>query len=404
MLTDEDLFCEVCQIVKNLCPGHEVPPLSFVTVSLQSENGYSGDSALSPENDPVTSMELPAVTAVTPPPEPRGRHARAGDKNGNNLRSVSPGKSVHRVTSWTAAQLMATDFPPPKWIVPGIIPEGLTLLAGAPKVGKSWLCLGLGTAITSGGRAFGSIQVEPGAALYLALEDTGRRLKSRLTKVLAGSAAPPGFDITIECEPGLAGMARIDDWLSRDHEHAPRLVMVDVLEKMRGPVPQGMSVYSADYAAISMIKQIADLHGVSIIVLTHVRKGTADDWLSEISGTLGLSGAADTIAVLKRARGELDGTLQVTGRDVDEEDYAFRFDAQLASWNLIGKASDYGLTETRRKILSWLRQNDGSKPSEIAIGTGLDRNNVKQTCIRMAADGQIDSDGQGRYLIPVGAQ
>jgi len=80
-------------------------------------------------------------------------------------------------TSWTAAELRDLKFPEPRWAVPGIIPEGVTLLGGAPKIGKSWLALGLSLAIASGGKALGSVEVEPGAVLYLALEDTGRRLQ-----------------------------------------------------------------------------------------------------------------------------------------------------------------------------------------------------------------------------------
>src|SRR5688572_20122765 len=65
-----------------------------------------------------------------------------------------------RRSSWTATDLIATEFPEPRFAVPGLIPEGLTLFAGAPKLGKSWLGLGLGIAVASGGRALGSVPVE----------------------------------------------------------------------------------------------------------------------------------------------------------------------------------------------------------------------------------------------------
>jgi RecA-family ATPase len=83
-------------------------------------------------------------------------------------------------TSWTAAEIMRMEFPPPKWAVPGLLAEGVTLFAGPPKVGKSWLSLGLGLAIAAGGKALDSIPTDPGPVLYLALEDTPRRLKSRM--------------------------------------------------------------------------------------------------------------------------------------------------------------------------------------------------------------------------------
>ncbi|MEJ7703487.1 MAG: AAA family ATPase [Geodermatophilaceae bacterium] len=113
-------------------------------------------------------------------------------------------------TSWTAAELMACDFPEPRWAVPGIIAEGLTLLAGAPKVGKSWLALGLGIAVATGGKALGALDVTAGDVLYLALEDPPRRLQERLAKVLAHSPAPSRLTLSIACEPIPAGGARTD--------------------------------------------------------------------------------------------------------------------------------------------------------------------------------------------------
>lgn len=293
------------------------------------------------------------------------------------------------------------QFPDPKWAVPGLFPEGLTLFAGAPKVGKSWLALGLAVAVSSGGRALGSIEVQQGAVLYLALEDTPRRLQRRLVQVLAGSAAPAGLTLAVEAPTmNAGGLLRIGKWLEQPHRIPPRLVIIDVFERFRGPVPAGISAYAADYQAISAIKQVADAFGVGIILIHHVRKVNADDFLSEISGTLGLSGAADTICALKRSRGEMDGVLHVTGRDVDEESYALTFAPEIAAWQLIGLESEHGLAENRRRILAYLRLHDGSKPSEIAIGTGLTRDLVKQTCIRMAGDSQLETDGNGRYFAP----
>ena len=70
------------------------------------------------------------------------------------------------------------------------MPEGVALLAGKPKLGKSWLALGLCVAVASGGVTFGTVHVEKGAALYLALEDNERRRQFRLAKILAGPRFP----------------------------------------------------------------------------------------------------------------------------------------------------------------------------------------------------------------------
>src|SRR5215212_685192 len=85
-------------------------------------------------------------------------------------------------TTMSATELMRLELPPVKWAVPGVLPEGVAILAGKPKMGKSWLALGLCVAVAAGGRALGKIPVEQGAALYLGLEDQKRRLQRRLKK------------------------------------------------------------------------------------------------------------------------------------------------------------------------------------------------------------------------------
>jgi RecA-family ATPase len=92
--------------------------------------------------------------------------------------------------TFTAAELMAMELPPVRWVIPDILPEGVTFLAGKPKMGKSWMALGLGIAVATGGVALGTKQVEQGEVLYLALEDNRRRIHNRLNKLLSGRTAP----------------------------------------------------------------------------------------------------------------------------------------------------------------------------------------------------------------------
>jgi hypothetical protein len=285
--------------------------------------------------------------------------------------------------------------------VPGILPEGVTLLGGSPKIGKSWLALGLAVAVASGGKALGSIGVPAGEVLYLALEDTGRRLQARLAKLLRPDEDwPANLTLATECPPLTeGGIEHITDWLAKHPE--ARLVIVDVFERIRGrPLPQ-QSAYSADYTAVKTAKTIADHFGVAMLLIHHVRKAASDDFMELISGTNGLAAAADTIAVLKRSRGELDATLHIVGRDVEENEFAMKFAADISAWQIIGLADTFGLDETRRKILLYVRANEGSAPKAIAEGTGLSHELVKKTVQRMSNDGQLDTDGHGRYLIPV---
>ena len=114
---------------------------------------------------------------------------------------------------WTATDLMTTDFPEPRWAVPGLLCEGLNLLVGSPKLGKSWLCLGLGVAIASGGVALGKIHVEEGDVLYAALEDTPRRLQGRLRTVLGTDPVPENLTIVTALPKGQEAIDLVGEWL-----------------------------------------------------------------------------------------------------------------------------------------------------------------------------------------------
>ena len=327
--------------------------------------------------------------------------------NPRNLRIVQPGDTapVEAVparlrTAWTADELMAEHFPPVRWAVPGLIAEGVNLLAGPPKVGKSWLSLGLALSVAAGNAALGSIPVQAGAVLYLALEDTPRRLQSRMGKLLDGQAGPHGLTLATTCPPlPEGGAAAIGNWLDRNP--AARLVVVDVFAKVRGKPPMGVSAYDADYAATGYAKGLADRYGVAVVLVHHVRKAGAEDFLEAVSGTNGLAGAADATLVLRRPRGEADGILYVTGRDVDEAEHALRFTAENGAWTLLdGPAGDYAMSGTRAAIMRHLRANPCSTPKAIAEATGISPGNVAKTCQRMAGDGQLTADPGGRYRVP----
>lgn len=305
-----------------------------------------------------------------------------------------------RVTSWTADELMAVTFPPPRWAVPGLVAEGLNLLAGAPKLGKSWLALNIAVAVASGGKALGTVDVDAGDVLYLALEDTGRRLQSRLAMVLGDEPAPARLTLGVECAPLPDGASRIGSWL-RDHPDA-RLVIVDVFTKVRPASDTSVGRYEADYQAMSAMKGLADEHGVAFLVVHHTRKAESDDFLDAVSGTHGLAGAADAVLVLSRSRGTANAVLKVTGRDVEETDRALDFDATTGTWKLLdGPAEDYTLADTRRRIVQHLRDEDAAlTPKTIATALGLSHESVKKTTQRMAGDGQLVNTG-GKYSLPL---
>ncbi|MGB3681680.1 MAG: AAA family ATPase, partial [Rubrobacteraceae bacterium] len=291
---------------------------------------------------------------------------------------------------------MAKELPPVRWIVPGILPEGVTLLVGKPKLGKSWLALGLCIAVASGGVALGKRSVERGEVLYLALEDNERRLQKRIDKMLAGGGAPDGLHLaTAWPRVDEGGAEELEGWLEA-HPDA-RLVVVDVLQRVR-PRTGNSNVYEADYEAVRHLQPLAATFGVGVVVVHHTRKMSAADPIDEISGSLGLSGAADGTLILKRDRGRGDAYLHVDGRDVeDPAELALTWNADTAGWTLAGDADEFRLSQERTEILHMLEETgEPMTPTEVADALDKKPNAVKQRLWRMSKDGQVSADG-GRY-------
>jgi hypothetical protein len=304
----------------------------------------------------------------------------------------------HGVETVTASDLMGMTLPPPRWAVEGVLPEGLTVLAGKPKLGKSWLMLHLALAVAQGGTALGKIGVEAGEVLYIALEDTRRRLQARMRRLLGpGESAPAGLHLaTAWPRQDKGGLEQLDGWL-HDHPLA-RLVLIDTWGRWRPFRAQGNS-YELDYADGAALKEVGDRRRVPITASHHCRKLPAEDPIEEVSGSVGLTGACDGILVLRRDRGQHDAALHVTGRDIEEAELGLTFDKQLCLWQLVGEAEAGRVSRERRAILDLFTAGVELTCKQVEATTGKKRDAVKQLLSRMARDGQLVATERGNYRI-----
>ena len=298
----------------------------------------------------------------------------------------------------TAAELMSMTFDPTRWVVPDVLPEGLTLLVGKPKKGKSWMALGMCQAVAAGGVALGTRRVEQGDTLYLALEDSRKRLRKRLTKVLNGEPAPERMHLHTEW-PRLdeGGAELLDEWLTE--RPASRLVVIDTLAKIRKPA-RGQNIYAEDYAAFGQLLPLASKHGVAIVVVHHLRKMAASDPLDEISSSTGLTAGVDGFLILRRTPGSKGPTLYVDGRDIEEPtEYALIWNINTATWTIEGTAEEVHLSKERGDILLELNRSlEPMTPKEVAdVMPGAKRNNIRYLMWAMLGDGQLLKDSKGRY-------
>jgi hypothetical protein len=293
---------------------------------------------------------------------------------------------------------MNLEFGPTQWVVPGVLPEGLSLLAGKPKKGKSWMALGMCEAVAVGGVAFGTRSVDQGDTLYLALEDNTKRLQKRLRKVLDGRAAPDRMHLhTVWPRLDEGGAEQLDEWLT-EHPEA-RLVVIDTLAKIRKPAG-GANIYAEDYAALELLLLLAAKHGVAIVVVHHLRKMAASDPMDEISSSTGLTAGVDGFLILRRTPGSRGPTLFVDGRDIEEPtEYALHWNANTATWTIEGDAEEVHISKERADILLALnRSPEPMTPKEVSdVMPGATRNSIRYLMWAMLGDGQLVKDGNGRY-------
>jgi hypothetical protein len=299
---------------------------------------------------------------------------------------------------YTAAQLQHKVFPPIAYCVPDLIPDGLTIIAGKPKIGKSWMALDICVAVGAARFCLGDKKPTQGDVLYAAMEDNKRRMQRRIDKLLSTFNAQWPEHLTLanswrRLDKG--GVEDIREWIKQAKN--PRLVVLDTLASVK-PI-RTQQGYTEDYESLAALHRLANETGVAIILLHHTRKMEADDPVDTVSGTLGLSGCADTILVLNRtAQGT---TLYIRGRDIEEAEHAMSFDKVGCRWTILGDASDVHRSNERGKILAALLETtEPMEPKEIVASTGMNPNNVWQLLFKMAKDGEVVKVGRGKYRHP----
>jgi RecA-family ATPase len=249
------------------------------------------------------------------------------------MREVLARRKEKKLTT-SAAELLKKEFPPINWIVNKLIPHGLTLIVGAPKIGKSWLVMGLVIAAANAGRFLG-IQTAKTETLYLALEDTERRLKSRLVKLNAPSLENLHFATTWDQDKAFISL---DNFL-KENENI-KLVIIDTLGRFF-PIDDTNS-YTSTTNPMAQIKRIADDRGIAIVVIHHAGKKSVSkkDWLENVLGSTGLAGASDTIIYLDREREKPTGKLHATGRDFGDTNFDLLFDTNCG-WSVTSYSPGY---------------------------------------------------------------
>jgi Predicted ATP-dependent serine protease len=227
------------------------------------------------------------------------------------------------------ATLMSTPLQPLNFAVDTLLSQGLHILAGSPKVGKSWLALWLAVSVAKGEPVWG-MSTHQGATLYLCLEDSTLRIQNRLFEITED--APPNVHFCIESLILGNGLEeQLENFIAAHTDIT--LIIIDTLQMIRGTNYD--NTYANDYRDLSVLKKIADKHAVAILLIHHLRKEFADDVFNRISGTTGISGAVDSsFTLIEDKRGSGRAKLHCIGRDIEYREIELERNSENV-WELV---------------------------------------------------------------------
>ena len=275
-------------------------------------------------------------------------------------------KKENRLLTIDGETLMSQPLTPLNFVVDTLLSQGLHILAGSPKVGKSWLALWLAVTVAKGEAVWG-MDVKQGTTLYLCLEDSTLRIQNRLFEITEDAPANVHFSTNSDTL-GKGLEEQLCAFLSEYPDTV--LIIIDTLQMIRGAGYD--NTYANDYRDLSALKRIADAHGIAILLIHHLRKMNDDDPMNMISGTTGLSGATDSNFVLRKSkRRENTATLYCTGRDIPYRELALEFDGEDHVWKLL--SDDCEQTEQPSERILFLlsellrRQPEISAPAKVLL-------------------------------------
>ena len=240
------------------------------------------------------------------------------------------------IETYQAQSLEGAEINKPSMVVDNLLPAGLTVLAGAPKLGKSWLALQLCCCVANQELFLGRQTIQ-GGVLYLDLEGSKARLQDRLSQLDYGF---PEYLSVAHKAPRTDGgelVKALMEWYERCNAY-PRLIVIDTVARIKGTGQRGKNAYEADSDIFGALQSFALENQLAIVCITHLKKndrfsGSEDDWLERISGSMGLSGVADNIWALFRKRGENTAYLRTSARDIDAGDMVLKFNNGL--WEFV---------------------------------------------------------------------
>ncbi len=300
----------------------------------------------------------------------------------------------------SAEELQKKEIIPLKWIVKDLLPEGLTILAGSPKHGKSLLAMNVAIAAAMGKPLMNKFETSQGKILFLPFEDGERRFQKRINDISKGySLANAPKDLLIPKnfnfpELNAAALGLIEKFID---QYDIQLVVIDTLARAipAKKISQNYN-YLSDYQMMKNYQQLATKKRISIIMIHHTRKMKAENVFDEISGTRGITGASDVNMVLEK--NVLESTLHIQGRDIEDKIYKLNLSKDNFIYTFSSEGDLERKTPEQQSILSTFNQDYEKelKPNEIAKMIGKEDTNIRPTISKLHTMGLLVQDSYGK--------
>jgi hypothetical protein len=313
-----------------------------------------------------------------------------------DIKYESPLKSI------SAADLYYKKIDPLNFLIDGFLPAGYSMLAGAPKSGKSFLALNMAISVANGQTFANMFDTNKADVIYMALEDSERRLQDRMKKYFSSEdpnnrIIPDNLEfITTNKMPFNELIKVLDDKLT----FCPgiKLIILDTLIKISPPKKNNGNSYEEEYSTGATLQELAIKHNVCILGLHHTRKmNDPTNTFAEISGTFGVQAALDTMFVLKRTSEYTH--LHCTGRDVDQSTWSMFFDKRYGKWNCLGHTDIVELTENQKKIVEFLKESGSHTAKQLAEVLNLDYSNIHKVLNTLECKGVRKYPNTNKYYV-----
>lgn len=348
--------------------------------------------------------------------------ARYSPETRQQIKSIvarkSLGKNGNIASRVKIARSYANEPPPPQvYQHPQIMAlSGVTVLAGRPKMGKSYLALNLALAITKGGMFLSHFPMQyEGDVLYLALEDNESRMYGRICALLGEDEEPPPNLWLDYYAPTLdEGVLtqEIEEWIQLPEVKQPRLIVIDIFRMVQSSRGRKDDIYELEYSDMTQLTKLARTYNVHILIVTHLNKSysAVEDMADAVMSSTAITGGASGIWVLS-GRGEerCDAELHISGKDIPRWSCGLqqiRLDGHM-DWKALGDINSVLQGDVKIEILTTLFKWDGRAPTQTelrdALSSRIDRGNFARLLKKMRADALIKVERNRYHLTQAGA-